>query len=1006
MRFPRYLLLILLIGWGSAAFAQFDTPNHPELDWRTLETEHFLIHYYDATERTARVGAVIAEEIYTPVTSLYEMEFDSKIHLIFKDTDDFSNGAAYYYDNKIVIWALPLDFELRGSHNWLRDVITHEFTHIVQLNAAMKFTRKVPALYFQWINPEQESREDVIYGYPNTIVSYPFAGTVIPPWFAEGTAQYNVEAAPYDYWDSHRDMILRDRVLHNQLLSWDEMSVFGKTGTGNESVYNQGFALVKHIAETYSEPVLNKITREMRQPLAISFNKAVEEVVGRSGREIYSDWADSLHQHYHSRTAEIRKWEGDPKLLTGESTGNFYPRWSPSDSLIAFLSNGDHDYLSQTGLSVIDPESGKQWKIAPFVTGSPGWAPDGSALVYARRSMPDRYGSVYDDLYLYNFQKKKEVRLTRSRRVKNPHWSPTDSLVAYVSSHDGTQNIYLYDFRTDSSRQLTDFSNGEQVFAPRFSRDGETLVFDINLRFGRDIYQMDVKTGQLKVLLDNPWDERSPYLRNDTLYYASDRTGIFNIYRRPLTSDTSEALTNVPGGAFMPAINSRGEIAFALYEDGGYRLGVLSSPERVGRENLAYTDYPETIPETDYSLNPTAELESQEYQAQYSQMFLIPRLLFEYGTVKPGLYFFSSEVLEKMDIMGGGSINRLGDIDLYLNFNYNQFKPTLYADIAFLTRNITEQIYLYENPSGGGYLQEDADLRFTLMQANLGMEWKWYRFPLGPLTWNLSGRVEQYSTFIKYLLSEERVESLPSSVLSKLRYEYYLGRQIHFDLQWQPLEDRGGRLDYIRRTNYLNTNLHYSYERNEFINDFTITSSGILKEVYNPNYYHKVEGKIDGGLTLPFWERSSITGNLQAGWISDNEVDDFFHLFAGGLPGLRGYPFYSIEGTRLGIGTFQWNIPLLTRVNYRWIQFNFRDLYLSPYVQYGDAWKGGTKSFTGRGNVGAQLRLGGFSFYSYPTAITFDAAYGWDEFSLPDSNADYGREWRFYFTLLFEFDQI
>ena len=34
---------------------------HPELEWRTIETEHFFIHYHEGTERTARVAALALE---------------------------------------------------------------------------------------------------------------------------------------------------------------------------------------------------------------------------------------------------------------------------------------------------------------------------------------------------------------------------------------------------------------------------------------------------------------------------------------------------------------------------------------------------------------------------------------------------------------------------------------------------------------------------------------------------------------------------------------------------------------------------------------------------------------------------------------------------------------------------------------------------------------------------------------------------------------------------------
>jgi len=134
----------------------------------------------------------VAEDVFTPITTLYGFTPDEKINFIIRDHDDYSNGAAYYYDNKIEIWASSMDFELRGSHNWLRNVVAHEFTHMIQLQSARKFSKNVPAMYLQWIGYEKEARPDVLYGYPNTIVSYPIAFTVIPSWFAEGVSQYQI----------------------------------------------------------------------------------------------------------------------------------------------------------------------------------------------------------------------------------------------------------------------------------------------------------------------------------------------------------------------------------------------------------------------------------------------------------------------------------------------------------------------------------------------------------------------------------------------------------------------------------------------------------------------------------------------------------------------------------------------------------------------------------------------------------------------------------------------
>ncbi|MGD8414099.1 MAG: hypothetical protein PVF33_07695, partial [Candidatus Latescibacterota bacterium] len=118
-----------------------------DLDWYTIETEHFLVHFHaDSTgagaDRTAQVVARIAEDVYGPITGLYDHEPDTKVSIVLKDFEDYSNGAAYFFDNKIDIWAPSLATPLRGESPWLRNVITHEFTHIVQVQKAMKGSRR------------------------------------------------------------------------------------------------------------------------------------------------------------------------------------------------------------------------------------------------------------------------------------------------------------------------------------------------------------------------------------------------------------------------------------------------------------------------------------------------------------------------------------------------------------------------------------------------------------------------------------------------------------------------------------------------------------------------------------------------------------------------------------------------------------------------------------------------------------------------------------------------
>ncbi|MCY4170924.1 MAG: hypothetical protein OXF08_04900 [Bacteroidetes bacterium] len=50
-----------------------------------------------------------------------------------KDYEDYPHGVAFFFTNKIQIWVPSLGSPIRGVYDWLRNVTTHEFTHIVLL---------------------------------------------------------------------------------------------------------------------------------------------------------------------------------------------------------------------------------------------------------------------------------------------------------------------------------------------------------------------------------------------------------------------------------------------------------------------------------------------------------------------------------------------------------------------------------------------------------------------------------------------------------------------------------------------------------------------------------------------------------------------------------------------------------------------------------------------------------------------------------------------------------
>ena len=59
---------------------------------------------------------------------------------------------------------------------------------------------------------------------------------------------------------------------------------------------------------------------------------------------------------------------------------------------------------------------------------------------------------------------------------------------------------------------------------------------------------------------------------------------------------------------------------------------------------------------------------AHKYVDQFPNMFIMPKVMAEYGTVKPGFYFYSSEIIERLSLFGGMSLNSLMDTDLFFIF--------------------------------------------------------------------------------------------------------------------------------------------------------------------------------------------------------------------------------------------------------------------------------------------------------------------------------------------------
>ncbi len=1075
-----WLLAALVAFSGAASRAQEEDFYHPELTWKTIETPHFLVHYHDGAERTARVVAKVAEEIYEPVTSLYEHTPDQKVSFIIKDVDDISNGAAYFYDNKIELFAPSMDYELRGTHNWLRDVVTHEFTHIVQIQTAMKFGRTVPSFYLQWLNYESERRPDVLYGYPNVIASYPVSGFVVPAWFAEGVAQYNREELRYDFWDSQRDMILRRYALDGNLLTWEQMGVFGKTSLGNESSYNAGFAFVSYVAHRYGEDKLVEISRNLSRLTETTIDGAIRRAVGKDGKEVYEDWRRAITEEYRRRTASVQAFlrEGKPLAFDAEPTvvdpnqiesnitmhrpgsrfltlpadlpccsfnaavgfANLYPAFSPDGTKLAYTSTKGADYFSLSALYVYDFAKKQETLIQPGVRTAVAWSPDGTKLYYGKNTRDHPHWSLQFDLYQYDLRAEKETRLTRGRRASSPTVSPSGDRLAFVVTGDGTSNLAVANTDGSGYAVVTGYSSGEQVYNPRWSPTGDEIVFDYSIRDGRDIAVIRPDGSGLRYLLQGPEDTRSAVFTQDGkgIVYSSDRTGIFNLYFYDFASGTNRQLTNVIGGAFLPTVSRSGSIIYAGYTSGGYKLFQLDSLSALPEGSFDYQRDTVPMPPATGSVIASAsaetgarpfdwsalrayddtrlpELSAVPYKPRFTSLSVVPFLRVDnysphskgIDLVKPGLYLFSNEILDKTGMFASGSLNLRMERDLFLGFDYRGRIPLLYQmglepvaslEIYNVSRKGTDaRVAIGEDTVGTGVGYDLLEFDFALKQPAFSqfadVEFRYAH--------------SRYSSSIDDIYLPSSAQLIPAT-----RDLYLIGNALRLTATVNAITpSTTSEINPVGRK----IRATFSYEFNKLA---ATDSAGNWVFEPSPTGFRLAYQKYDFVKFELLWKEHiplpirlhTLTLSLNTGVIFGPEVDDFFDYYAGGLVGMRGYPFYALGGNRTAALGVNYRFPLIQNIDVRILGLYFDKLYGSVFGDLGNSWSDRRipSLDTFKKDVGAELRLESFSFYAYPTRIFLSAAYGLDRFDRYirhlDQTVTYGKEWRVYFGVLFGFD--
>ncbi|MEO0692689.1 MAG: Tol-Pal system beta propeller repeat protein TolB [Pseudomonadota bacterium] len=161
--------------------------------------------------------------------------------------------------------------------------------------------------------------------------------------------------------------------------------------------------------------------------------------------------------------------------------------------------------------------------------------------------------------------------------VLAPRFSADGNRVLYTSYETGFPRIYVLDVGSVQQRVL-ESQQGTMSFAPRFAPDGQTVVYSLSQGANTDIWAMDINSGQSQRLTSTPAIETAPSFSPDgsQIVFESDRSGSPQLYIMPAGGGEAKRISFGEGRYGTPVWSPRGDlIAFTKQTQGRFHIGVM-----------------------------------------------------------------------------------------------------------------------------------------------------------------------------------------------------------------------------------------------------------------------------------------------------------------------------------------------------------------------------------------------------------------------------------------------
>ncbi len=898
------------------ARAQFVDPS---LNWRTLDTAHFSVHFAEHYRTQAGVAAEVAEMVYPRVTGWLQWEPESRTHIVVVDSLDFANGLAspLPFNYVGIVLSPPDEGELLQNRAWLELVLTHEFTHIVHLDKATRgplFLRRIFGRFPLW--------------FPNIFE---------PRWLIEGLAVYSESDPDRGYGrlaQSHFEGMMRAENARG-LRSLREINAEGRGFPLNRD-YLYGSYFYAFLAERYGpRAIVDYIEHYSNNLLPFRVHSAPVAVTGKPMDALWLEYQDWLRARFAAKPAEPgrRPDEG------GEIIARAFSLTSP-----VLTREGVRWYVEANGYTrpklMRQPRGASAQAVREIEPGTRLASLPGAEVLLAKPEICGNYNYFYD---LYRSGPDGGLdRLTTCARFRFA--APLDdgrSVALRVVA--GEAEVVVLDRDGAVERSLYRVAPGEALtgLAAR-----EESVVVTRLR-GERWSLMEISGGKASVLLSDSAVKHSPRFGDsaDEIYFVADYGNVENVWswrrgERRLARWTQalngvkEISAPVAGEMLVTTIEADGDaLRLQRLPDAPLERGeALAAADEAAKSALPSAPQHGSQPDTDQPYSPWSSLLPQSW---------FPALQVADGAVALGAQTFGQDALglhryvvgpmfefTQHEALGSAAYEYDGRHGVLLNRTLT-VKASVPKDNA--QNSLTDRtIEAYDIHETGQWVST---------WRHLSLDTRYY--------WGLGGALDR-----------ERFHQVGAGTISD-RDERVLALVAGVDTRRQQLLSEGpSQGQQLRLFAETSNGLHAAYSGNEYRADWRA---------------HLPLGRTVLSLR---WNEAYAQPDAQPFQLGGNFSEEVNPLPALNVPGaslpvlnqrefpLRGYTSGEpvLTGHRARLGTLEWRVPLSDVDRHLMVPaVGLNRVSVAAFVDSGSAWETGAPQHTFRG-VGlellSELRLG------------------------------------------------